>query len=485
MAARINVKQLQDIQFEDIQERPSPWQAIVFYTKSLFEQTMPIEGGCGYYDLPFLILGSLCLFVFGLVIGIVEILVPEYYPECSSLDSGNDDELSDLETEVDTGEEDLELYFSAAENDATSNTNVIVGVCVYCSLPIGGKPLQTCIECNGLSCHGCLRTFFLLATQNEECMPPRCCGMAIPLAIGRQVLTGTEVDTFKEKHEEWNTAERCYCPVPKCSAFLAPRLFPGLRASVSSMQEDEESVISCPECDVAICTTCIQVAHEERVCARDDNITPELDRALKEVGAKRCPKCRTAVERDDDDDDDACNSMCCRCGAKWCWHCLRDVETCEGWPCEAVQEQLDCLEDEAYSTSDEDDSGPETPQTTDNEDEAVNRMDYDDETEAHVTQDTKRTVPFNCLHGWRPVEHWEFDVGLQFECECCWGQMLPCVKPPGVSLACVQTGRFATRPRDKIIADGLGDGTMFTCAVCSSFVCNKCRKDIDVGVRDF
>lgn len=482
MNARLNVKQPQGIQVEDIQERPSPWQTIASYTKVLFEQTISIEGGYSYFGLFFLVLGDLWFFVFGLVVGTVEILLSEYCPEYFSLDFSNDSELSDFETEIDIEEEDSELYFGAIEDDATSNTNV-VGTCVYCSLPIRGKPLQTCIECNGLSCHHCHRTFFLLATQNEECMPPRCCGMAIPLAIGRQVLTGTEAEMFKEKHEEWNTAERCYCPVPACSTFLAPRLFPGLRASVSSMQEDEESVINCPECGIDICTTCIQVAHEKRICARDDSITPELDQALKEVGAERCPKCRTAVEKV----DDMCDSMRCRCGANWCWHCSQDVETCEGWPCDTVQEQLGCLEEEneAYSTSDENDSGLETPQTMDSENETVNCMDYASGIKAHIIQDTKRTVPFNCLHGWRPVEHWEFDIGLQFECECCWGLTLPCVKPPGISLACVQTGRFATRPSDKMIADGLGDDTLFTCAVCSSFVCNKCRKDIDVGVRDF
>lgn len=74
-------------------------------------------------------------------------------------------------------------------------------------------------KCNDHSWHGCLRTFFLLANQSEECMSLRCCGMAIPLAIGRQVLTGTEVEAFKEKHEKWNTAERCYCPVPVCSTW--------------------------------------------------------------------------------------------------------------------------------------------------------------------------------------------------------------------------------------------------------------------------
>lgn len=477
MTVNIDAKQLQDIQ-----KRPSPWKAIVSYTNILFEQTMSIEGGCDYLGFLFLILNGLFFFVFGLVVGTVEILVAEYCPEYFSLDYDNDDKLSGLEAEVETEEEDLELYFSVPDENFTSITNV-TGTCVSCSLPIRGKPLQTCMECNGLSCQGCLRTFFILATQNEECMPPRCCGMAIPLALGRQMLTGAEVETFKEKHEEWNTAERRYCPVPACSAFLTPRLFMGLRASMSSMQEDEGSVINCPECGVDICTTCIQVAHKKRVCDSDDSITPELDQALKDIGAKRCPKCRTAVEKV----DAVCNSMRCRCGANWCWYCFRDVEACEGWPCNTVQGQLGCLEHEGEvcSTSDEDENGLGTPHTTDSEDEAANCIDYNDRIEAYIIKDTKRIVPFNCLHGWRPVEHWEFDIELQFECECCWGLMLLCMKPPGVSLACVQTGRFATRPRDKMIADGLNDSTMFTCAVCSSFVCNKCRKDIDAGVRDF
>lgn len=138
-----------------------------------------------------------------------------------------DDEWSDLSTEVDSEEKDLELYLSAVEDDATSHQ------CRWhLHLLLAAYQGQVTADMHGvqqLQLLRCLRTFFLLAIQNEECMRPRCCGMAIPLAIGRQVLTGTEVETSKVKHEEWNAAKRCCCPMPLCSAFLSLRLFPELR----------------------------------------------------------------------------------------------------------------------------------------------------------------------------------------------------------------------------------------------------------------
>lgn len=329
-------------------------EALKLLPKCLFRDIKPRECKAAYYaqgSLYIISTGS----IFLLVLGTIDILMSEFFgerephPDYIESDDGGED-----------CEQDITMHYAATAAAATSKTK-IVGNCVYCLSPVRGKLLQACTECGGHSCHECIRDLFLLATQDESRMPPRCCGKAIPLAIGRQVLTGTEVETFKEKHEEWNTAERFYCPVSTYSAFLPASMFPELRASVSG----EGSVINCPQCDVEIRTACVQVDHAEQECARDNDMAPELVRALEEIGAKRCPKCRAGVEK-----DDACNSMRCRCGAKWCWHCLRTVDSCDLWPCEIVQRQLDYLKDEAYSSWDDESDGG-TLATDDNDDETI------------------------------------------------------------------------------------------------------------------
>lgn len=447
--------------------------ALVLLARCLFRDIKQKESKPAYYargSLYFILTGSFLLLLLGKIVILASDFLGECMPQFDYIDS--DDGYDEDGTTTCASE-------SPAPVAATPETKTL-GNCVYCLYPIEGKELQTCTECGGHACLECIRTLFLVATKNESCMPPRCCGKAIPLAVGRQVLTGTEVETFKEKHEEWNTARRCYCPVPRCSAFLPPSMFPELRASFSG---ERSSVISCPQFNAEVCTSCVQEEHPGRKC-KDNSMTPELVRALEKIGAKQCPKCCAATEK-----DGACPSMRCCCGATWCWYCRRTVNLCILWPCETIKGQPTGIKDKSCFPWDDECLGDAS--VTDGDDigtipfpEFVDYSSEELEEEADAIRqdlDFSCIVPFDCLHEWRAVEHWEFNVELQFVCERCWGEVHPFASPSVRSSGGCNYSRVYKRPKVKEDLDLVGDSIMVACGECSLFVCNSCRKEVDAG----
>ncbi|KAG9848816.1 hypothetical protein KCU68_g5260, partial [Aureobasidium melanogenum] len=80
---------------------------------------------------------------------------------------------------------------------------------------------------------------------------------------------------------------------------------------------------SCPGCHIGICPCCKQVAHFGQPCntaARDHELA-----MLETYGYKKCPRCGHGVKR-----MYGCRHMQCRCGAHWCWGCLRAFDECDG-----------------------------------------------------------------------------------------------------------------------------------------------------------
>lgn len=414
-------------------------------------------------------------------------------------------------------------------------------------------------------------------------MPPRCCRRPIQLAYGRLVLGNDEIQEFRYKYDEWITADRCYCPVPSCSAFLNPRVFPQLRqgqnqelvqdqlhAYVQGLEYDEQAVleqndlvsdaesssdepegnichegyvshtghaghaveigevgqagesvgsgnarpiIHCPKCSAAICLQCVHLAHEDdHECSRDDDMSPELEEALAALRTKRCPKCRAAVRK-----SHGCSQMRCRCGAKWCWYCFRPVEECEDEPCVIAVEGAD-LHGEMYSSDESndenyDDDGHHTmEQDYDTDDDngagdggledmiayrasyipVMHRQDssaHGIQNDLHLvtsdadrrTEEECRVVPFNCLHKWYPVEDFEAEASLTYDCERCWEQVyarltdIPTSELPAVGLVPVQR-ELVDDGDSKSDYDIMQDHIMFRCWICNQTICNKCRK---------
>jgi hypothetical protein len=143
-------------------------------------------------------------------------------------------------------------------------------------------------------------------------------------------LTKDEFAEYKSKYEEWLTPNPFYCPMPRCSAFIPERLLP--EAVTKNKERRIDSVIgtppsktiACPTCEADICPDCRQVAHPKSLCNISDfGIDVRTTELLKSWGYKKCPKCGHGLKR-----MFGCNHLECRCGAHFCYVCMRDYETC-------------------------------------------------------------------------------------------------------------------------------------------------------------
>jgi hypothetical protein len=227
--------------------------------------------------------------------------------------------------------------------------------CLICGVnTCNGKKdtdLRPCSRCHNLFCAICLRQMFIDACTDMSRMPPRCCNQ-IPLHHAKPYLTQKEISLFKAKYEEWSTPNPFYCPVPTCSAFIPERLLPEKSAARKDKQRVDSGVgtlasvaFTCPSCETDICVTCRDVAHPNATCnPLEFGVDKETAELLKLWGYKRCPKCGNGMKR-----MFGCNHMECRCGAHFCWVCLKNQETgCNG-ECE------DDYDDEERDSDDEPD----------------------------------------------------------------------------------------------------------------------------------
>lgn len=143
------------------------------------------------------------------------------------------------------------------------------------------------------------------------------------------------------------TADRMYCPIPSCSAFIPPRLLraaskqntspptppPECEVKQDATEVDFEDkvdmvvsskvIVCCPDCHTKVCASCRAVSHLGDCVVSD--IDPELKAALERWKIKRCPKCRTGLRR-----MYGCNHVECHCGAHFCYACLRPSNECDG-----------------------------------------------------------------------------------------------------------------------------------------------------------
>ncbi|KEQ73721.1 hypothetical protein M436DRAFT_17647, partial [Aureobasidium namibiae CBS 147.97] len=180
---------------------------------------------------------------------------------------------------------------------------------------------QPCRGCDVSYCEDCIRNMFLQATRDSTSMPPRCC-FIFSTMVALEFLTTAEADAYRLKFEEWVSTKKTYCPVPKCSRFIPDRAIKG-RVSAKFATLPATACFSCPECHIGICPSCKQVAHSGKPC---DNTAQDHEIAMLETyGYNKCPRCGHGVKR-----MYGCRHMQCRCGAHWCWGCLRSFEECDG-----------------------------------------------------------------------------------------------------------------------------------------------------------
>ncbi|KAF1924519.1 uncharacterized protein M421DRAFT_424653 [Didymella exigua CBS 183.55] len=213
------------------------------------------------------------------------------------------------------------------------------------------KVIKPCRACNSAYCISCVKNMFLDACKDSTRMPPRCCTQ-IHVHHMKSHLTAGELTEYKARYEEWSTPKPFYCPVPTCSTFIPERLLPQ-QAGTKREQKVDSSVetptlptFQCPKCEGGICTDCRQVVHPNSLCASLDlGVDADTAALLKAWGYKRCPKCSQGLKR-----MYGCNHMKCRCGAHFCWGCMKSRDDCEG----GCNED----EDEEFSGSEPDEPEP-------------------------------------------------------------------------------------------------------------------------------
>lgn len=211
--------------------------------------------------------------------------------------------------------------------------------CVACCSPLPSKKdpthvreaIKPCRSCTSAYCIPCVKNMFLAACKDSSRMPPRCC-IQIHLHHIKAHLTTEELAEYRSKYEEWNTTEPFYCPNPSCSTFIPGRLLPQ-RAKAEGRRKVDSGVgiftppeFECPQCEASICIDCRQLSHPNSLCTKlDFGVDPATAELLKAWGYKRCPKCGQGLKR-----MYGCSHMECRCGAHFCWGCMKSRDVCEG-----------------------------------------------------------------------------------------------------------------------------------------------------------
>ncbi|CAO1599813.1 hypothetical protein XANCAGTX0491_003524 [Xanthoria calcicola] len=123
----------------------------------------------------------------------------------------------------------------------------------------------------------CLRGLFLEAAKDEGRMPPTCCGQPIPEVLGFQFLSDEQIQSFKDKKEEKETAKRTYCPVSSCKQFIPNRIIEKcIDERVEALKDVTRrprgyisGAFRCPRCAVSICLICKNSAHSITDCPED------------------------------------------------------------------------------------------------------------------------------------------------------------------------------------------------------------------------
>ncbi|KAF1842893.1 uncharacterized protein K460DRAFT_340447 [Cucurbitaria berberidis CBS 394.84] len=270
--------------------------------------------------------------------------------------------------------------------------------------------LRPCRLCNNAYCITCVKKMFIEACKNTSSMPPSCCGQ-IHLHNVRPYLSQEEIAEFKSKYEEWSTLKPFYCPIPTCSVFIPGRLLPqqakseGKRVD-SGIGTPTANTFDCPTCQAGICVGCRQVAHPNSLCnVGEFGIDAETEALLKGWGYKKCPKCGHGLRR-----MYGCAHMACRCGAHFCWGCMKSWDS----------HYAECDEDEEERYSDVESVASEAIESVGVETSGANpagaTVEAPQDSPTHTTTPPQAIIPPRNLDG-GPESYWIDQEDLDFGAE--------------------------------------------------------------------
>ncbi|TKA23829.1 hypothetical protein B0A50_06964 [Salinomyces thailandicus] len=85
--------------------------------------------------------------------------------------------------------------------------------------------IRPCRVCEAEYCQECVAEMFKGATTDASRMPPRCC-VLLQIHTALPALTKQEANDYRAGFEEYLSPDKLYCPAPRCSAFISPRVIP-------------------------------------------------------------------------------------------------------------------------------------------------------------------------------------------------------------------------------------------------------------------
>ena len=156
------------------------------------------------------------------------------------------------------------------------------------------------LVCQHSYCPQCFVQLIVIAMQNENLWPPRCCLEAIPRKQILRQLSNTQVLELGMKEKEYSTPakDRWYCAQATCGKWFVPI--------------KHVSWTKCPHCKYQMCLNCRGKLHPgiER-CPYDRDLQATLEEAELR-GWMTCYNCKSVVEK-----TEGCSLMTCKCKAQF------------------------------------------------------------------------------------------------------------------------------------------------------------------------
>ncbi|RPA83184.1 hypothetical protein BJ508DRAFT_324773 [Ascobolus immersus RN42] len=236
----------------------------------------------------------------------------------SNVDTSDDD--SDCESS-ESGVE-VDVLDSAKNEDTKALDDELTSECVACDKTLDLSTAPDTCPCGHQYCEGCLRQLYQLATKDQSCYPPKCCGKSLPSTndfikfytfIGN-ILCQQEFRAYLASSTEYDDPKPLYCHLPNCGTYL-PK--PNRCRKVAICYNHTPFSTTCLHCNRAV--------HSDECPEEPD--TKALMALAAENGWARCCSCRRMVEK-----TECCNHMTCLCGAEFCYGCggpYADEHVCE------------------------------------------------------------------------------------------------------------------------------------------------------------
>lgn len=169
------------------------------------------------------------------------------------------------------------------------------------------------LGCGHNYCPECLQ-HYLSSAPETQVFPLACITCKVPIAIPllRRLLTPQAFQALVEaafsSYLSDPSRKLKYCRTADCEQIY--------------LQSGDPQVLNCPVCFSTVCSGCGEEAHDGMTCNqnklnKDPNEQERLFELWAAVNARRCPGCRTTIEK-----IDGCNHIICdRCQTHFCWKC--------------------------------------------------------------------------------------------------------------------------------------------------------------------